>query len=200
MFEKSKIKMSFMFLREVHLGDLSKHAWQFHTVHVCVGLIALFLSSQIFIPLEPVPITLQSVGVMLVAFSLPPKAAIHTIISYVLLGAMGLPLFGGFSGGMAVLAGHTGGYLIGFIPAVYVMSKAKTFLDMSSSWKIFVNCVLGSLCIYSFGVTWLAYHLGSFDKAIVAGLMPFIFPGLIKAGLLSLSLCYIHRDLDKEGA
>ncbi|MBX9977355.1 MAG: biotin transporter BioY [Alphaproteobacteria bacterium] len=168
--------------------------WQYHLVQVLAGFAILFLSTQIEIPIRPVAITLQTVGVMLVALSLSQKAAMHSILSYVILGTAGLPVFTYFQGGLAKLLGPSGGYLIGFIVAVYVMSKAKERLGMTSPYKIFLNCMLGSLCIYSFGIAWLSYSLGSFEKGLTLGLLPFIFPGLIKAVLLSIALRYIHGD------
>ncbi len=172
---------------------LQRDAWSSNVVQVLIGLSTLFLTSQISIPLHPVPITLQTVGVMMVALSLPQRAALQSIFSYVALGALGLPIFAGFSGGFAKLLGPTGGYLIGFIAAVYLMARAKTFLGMTSGWRIFINCAFGQLCIYIFGIAWLAYVLGSLDKAITLGLVPFIFPGIMKAFLLAFSFRYIHR-------
>jgi biotin transport system substrate-specific component len=154
------------------------------TLQFVLGLSLLVLTAQISIPLRPVPITLGSVGVLLIALVFEKKQAIAMIASYLLLGAIGLPVFADFSGGIAYVVGATGGYLLGFWFAVLAVASLREHMANETLFKIFVLCVLGTAIIFIFGITWLSY-LFSFEKAISVGLLPFIIPGIVKAGLLA---------------
>lgn len=158
--------------------------------YVLWGTFLLFLTSQISIPLEPVPITLQTFGVMLIGLTFPRKTAIHSILTYLALGAVGVPVFANFSGGFHCLIGPTAGYLFGFIAAVVCMTSLRPYLNSDNLFHIAFNCLIGTLVILVFGITWLSTTLG-IKQAIQFGLMPFIFPGIIKAILLALAVRYL---------
>ncbi|MGL4859067.1 MAG: biotin transporter BioY, partial [Enterobacteriaceae bacterium] len=96
---------------------------------ILTGVLLLFVMSQISIPLQPVPVTLQTVAVMLIGLTWQRAAAIKTVSVYLLLGAMGMPLFADFSAGYGVFMGPTGGYLAGFLLAVWVMTSAGSRLN-----------------------------------------------------------------------
>lgn len=165
-----------------------QNMWQAYSVQTVMGVFMLYVCSQIVIPLQPIPITLQTFGVMLVALTLPRKAALHSIISYVMLGVAGLPILAGGTGGLGKIFGPAGGYYIGFIMAVYVMVHVRPVFEKLFSRPyapLFLTCLLGSICIYIPGVAWLSYYLGSFTKGMTFGLMPFILPGIVKAVLLT---------------
>ncbi len=153
------------------------------TAYVLMGVALLFASSQLSIPLEPVPIVLATVGVMLIAITYNMFRGMTTIITYVAMGAIGAPFFANYSGGMHVLYGPTGGYIIGYILCVYVMNKLKSILDQKTNIGILLNCLCGTVAFYVCGVPWLATHIG-IKMAIVSGFLPFIIPGLIKAVML----------------
>ncbi len=158
----------------------------------CVLL--LFLMAQISIPLQPVPITLQTLGVMLIGLKFNRRTAFYSVLTYLSLGAAGLPVLANFSGGYHALLGPTGGYLIGFLAAVMVMSKVNELLN--SKYKSFVcnslSCLAGTVVIFICGVSWLAVYLG-LEQAIMVGVLPFILPGLIKIFLLVAALQYLKK-------
>ncbi len=149
----------------------------------------LVLSAWISIPLPftPVPITLQSLVIMLMALVLPLKTSLFAYLLYLLLGSMGLPVFANYRAGFDVLIGPTGGYLTGFLFAL-------TWLSLSNTFQLF-RLVVAQLIIYLFGIAWLAFVLQtSWPNAMMIGLYPYLFGdtlkvlmvyGLLKKGTLS---------------
>lgn len=155
------------------------------------GAFLLSLCSQISIPLNPVPITLQSIGVMLIGLTFTKEDAVRSVITYLLLGSVGLPVFANFSGGLPILFGPTGGYLLGFLLAVYIMGIAREYFESNSLIYILGLCMLGTSAIFLCGVAWLTKFIGV-HEAFYLGLVPFIIPGIAKALLLSLCIKYIN--------
>lgn len=154
------------------------------------GVVLLSLTAQISLPLQPVPITLQTFGVLLIGLTFERKAAIHSITSYLAIGAMGAPVFAHFTGGIPCLLGPTAGYLFGFLFAVVAMSALKPHLNSRNLWQLALSALMGTAIILTSGVAWLAALVGV-EQAMTLGLMPFILPGLIKAGLLAVALRYL---------
>lgn len=157
------------------------------------GIFLLTAASQIEIPLQPVPITLQSVAVMLIGLSYKPNQALGVILSWLGLAACGAPVLAGFSGGLIKFVGPTAGYLFGFAVAAYGMAVLKERL-FSNNW-IGDLCltVLGTLALYGFGVAWLSYLMGDFAAAFYAGAVPFILPGIVKVGILFSGLQLVRH-------
>jgi len=141
-----------------------------------IGLIAL--GSWISIPFFPVPLTLQTLFVLLAAAVLF-RYAVVTVSLYLLLGALGLPLFHNGIAGIGVLLGPTGGYLIGFLPAALIAGLA--FERKSPAIRIF-GIAAATLAIYACGIAWLMVSSGlSFIPAVTLGMLPFIPGDGIKA-------------------
>jgi len=154
------------------------------------GVFLLFLTTQIIIPLEPVPITLQTVGVMLIGLTFTRKVAIQSVMLYLALGLAGVPVFTHFSGGFYKLMGPTGGYLVGFLMTVVCMTTLRKYWNNSNGFYIALNCLVGTLVIFCCGIGWLSYLIG-FEAAIKGGLIPFIIPGCIKIAVLALAVRYL---------
>lgn len=151
------------------------------------GVILLFAASQIEIPLHPVPITLQTVAVMLIGLTYSPRRAVEALLLWIGLGVLGFPMFCGFSGGAHILVGPTAGYIVGFVIAAYFMAMLKEKFSLSSWRTDVLLCLMGTVIIYAFGVLWLSQLIG-FSNALGHGLLPFILPGIVKAGLLCTGL------------
>jgi biotin transport system substrate-specific component len=150
-------------------------------IRIFLGFILIFACSQIAIPLKPVPISLQTVGVMLIALTYSMSEGMAVIIAYVFSGAIGIPVFANFQYG---LGGPTSGYLCGFIGSIYGMNKFKEKFGLHSFISIIGACFIGTIITYIFGITWLSTFIG-FSDAITHGLIPFIIPGIVKAMILS---------------
>lgn len=151
------------------------------------GVVLLFAASQVEIPLRPVPITLQTVAVMLIGLTYSPRRAVEAHLIWLGLGAMGFPAFAGFAGGMNVLAGPTAGYLIGFVVSAFLVATLKEKLSLKRWLSDFLLCLMGTVIVFTFGILWLSQLIG-FSNAMMHGVVPFILPGLIKAGLLCTGL------------
>ena len=141
-----------------------------------IALIAA--GSWISIPLPPVPLTLQTLFVLLAGVVMQRYAVIPVGL-YVLLGAANLPVFHNGTAGLGVLLGPTGGFLLGFIPAALVAGLAYEH----ESPKIRVAGLIAATCtIYLFGVVWLAWSASiSLLQAVLIGVAPFIIGDAVKA-------------------
>lgn len=151
------------------------------------GVMLLFAASQIEINIKPVPINLQTVAVMLIGLTYTPRRALESHLIWLGLGAVGLPVFSGFGGGLIHLTGPTLGYLLGFAISSYVMATIKQKYAYNSWISDALLCLLGTIIVFCCGVTWLSHFIG-FSNGIMHGIVPFILPGFVKAGLLCASL------------
>lgn len=156
------------------------------------GVLLLFAASQIEIPLKPVPITLQTVAVMLIGLTYTSRRALESFLLWLALVAIGCPLLAGFKGGVAYFAGPTGGYLAGFVLSAYLMAYLRERFSLNSWISDALLCLMGTFLLYTLGVMWLAYLIG-FSNALMLGLMPFILPGLVKGAFLCASLQLIRQ-------
>lgn len=160
---------------------------------VLVVSAALFTAvlAQVAIPVpgSPVPITGQTLAVVLTAAALGPVRGLAGQALYLLLGAVGLPFYSEASGGLEVVAGATGGYLVGFLPAAFLIGLAARHGLDRAPWKALPLFVAGQAVIFAIGVPWLAVVADlSAAEAVEAGLYPFIVGGLVKAALAGVLL------------
>ncbi|NBJ81994.1 biotin transporter BioY [bacterium 1XD42-94] len=128
------------------------------------------------IPISPVPISLTNLVIYMMAYVLGARLSLVSYATYLLLGAVGLPVFSGFSGGLAKLAGPTGGYLVGFLflapIAGFFVEKFPERISMH-----ILGMVLGTTVCYLFGTVWLASQLKmDFVSGLFAGVIPYL-PG-----------------------
>lgn len=158
-----------------------------------VALMAAFtaVAAQIAIPLEPVPFTLQVLAVVLTGLLLGPRYGALAMAIYLLVGAIGVPVFAGFRGGLGILFGDTGGYLLAYpLAAALAGVAAGTVANAPRRRGLVVGFLWGSVAlavIYALGATWLAVLAGlSPVAALVAGVLPFVVFDLIKVGLANL--------------
>jgi biotin transport system substrate-specific component len=156
------------------------------------GALFVGLLAQISISLSftPVPVTGQTLAVLLVGASFGPARAALSMAFYLLAGLAGVPWYSAHSGGWHVVHGPTFGYLLGFIVAGAVGGwMAKRDNADRKVLSAVASMLLSSAIIYTFGVTWLGMNLHvSMETAISYGLTPFLIGDLIKAGLAGLAL------------
>ena len=128
------------------------------------------------LPFSPVPISLTNFAIFLAIFVLGMKNGTISFIIYLLLGAVGVPVFSSFRGGFQVLAGPTGGYLIGFIFLSLIMGFALDHFDRKLVPTI-IGMIIGMAVCYAFGTVWLAKLLSlSFKEGLMMGVIPYL-PG-----------------------
>ena len=141
--------------------------------------------AQIIIPIGAVPITLQTFAVGLVAAILKPKEATLAATLYLILGAIGLPVFAGGGGGLQAFFGPSTGYLLAY-PFFALVTSKLTHAE-TPIWKIFVAFVLGDALVFVGGILSL-HFLGKmgWSAAVAVGLTPFIIPDLLKGLIVAL--------------
>ena len=128
------------------------------------------------LPFSPVPISLPNFAIFLAIFVLGMKSGTISFIIYLLLGAVCVPVFSSFRGGLQVLAGPTGGYLIGFIFLALIMGFALDHFDRKLVPTI-IGMIIGMAVCYAFGTVWLAKLLSlSFKEGLMMGVIPYL-PG-----------------------
>ena len=136
---------------------------------------AMAICSWISIPLV-VPFTLQTFAVFLAAGLLGGKRSTIAVCAYIFLGAVGAPVFSGFSGGPGALLGQSGGYIIGFIFTALIMWGVTKVLG-EKLWVLALSMVLGLIACYAFGTLWLAWQMHLTPAAALGiGVIPYL-PG-----------------------
>lgn len=167
------------------------------------ALIAALLSASAWIalPIGAVPITFQTLFVMVAALVLRPLYAGAAVFTYLALGTAGLPVFSGGQGGMGVLGGPTGGYLVGFLLAALAGSLTRALVTRISGRHVLgdaASCAVVLLVIYGVGTPWLALVLGlSPSAALAAGVAPFILLDVAKAVVATLIARAVRSALDR---
>lgn len=162
-------------------------------VYTALFAVLIAVCTWLCIP-AAVPFTMQTFAVFLAALLLGPKKAFAVVLVYLLMGAVGLPVFAGFQGGVGVLFGPTGGYLFGFliIPLCLLPGKFSRGGTLLRAGLL----ILGLLLCYAFGTAWfvLVYARGggsvSFGTALLWCVVPYILPDAFK---LTLSLLLSKR-------
>ena len=154
---------------------------------VVFGSLLLAVSAQFKIPLYPVPVTGQTLVVLLIGITYGPRLGGITLAAYLFEGALGLPVFAGGAAGVAVLMGPTAGYLFGFLLAAIAMGYLAERGMGRTVVSTIAAMVIGNCVIYLCGALWLANFIG-FGQAIAAGVLPFLYGDALKlvvaAGLM----------------
>ena len=152
---------------------------------VVLGTLLLTASAKIQVPFWPVPMTMQTFMVLFLGAALGPRLGALTVLLYLTQGAAGLPVFAGTPEkglGIAYMAGPTGGYLIGFVAAAFVVGWLAERGWDRSVLRLFVAMAVGHLVLVAFGVMWLAQLVG-LEKAWLLGVVPFYAATLFKTAL-----------------
>ncbi len=148
---------------------------------VGLGVALLTLASKVQVPFWPVPMTLQTLAVLMIGATGGARLAGATVVAWLGLGAVGAPVFA-TGAGLAYMVGPTGGYLVGFLlAAVFVGSLADKGEGRSLASALML-LVMGEIVIFAAGTGWLVLLFGP-EKALAAGLVPFIPAELLKVAI-----------------
>jgi biotin transport system substrate-specific component len=160
---------------------------------VIIGSIILAISSKIKIPFYPVPMTMQTLVVLMIGIAFGWKLGLATISLYLFEGAIGLPVFSGTPEkgiGLVYFTGPTMGYLMGFLVAVYISGK---FVYNQNLVKTFLKLLFATSFIYFFGMVWLGSLIG-WDKPIFKlGAEPFLLAELLKILIATFAINQIKK-------
>ena len=165
-------------------------------VYIALFAVLIAVCSWISIP-TTVPFTLQTFGIFVTVGVLGGKRGSFAVFIYLLLGAIGVPVFAGFTGGMGILLGNTGGYIIGFLASALLMWLMEKLLGRKT-WVLALSMVLGLIACYAIGTAWfiIAYAKNTGSIGLVTALgwcvIPFIIPDIIK---IVLALIVSNRVL-----
>ena len=149
------------------------------TVLTALFAALLCVAAPFSLQIGPVPISLATLAVYFTAMSAKLSIALPATAVYILLGAVGVPVFSGFEGGFQKLVGVTGGYIIGYIPCVLVIGLLLKFCDKKIMLPI--SCIVGTAALYAFGTAWFLVLTG---KGVLYALgvcvVPFILGDAVK--------------------
>lgn len=155
-------------------------------IALMTSIICMVAPFVVLLPFTPVPFTLSNLIIYILCCVLGSKKGTISVILYLLLGMIGLPVFSGFSAGLPFIVGPTGGYLIGFIfCAVFTGIFVEKFEGKLYMYSI--GMITGTIVCYTFGTIWLAYQLKlGFVEAIFMGVIPYLIGDGLKISVATI--------------
>lgn len=184
---------------ELNLRDSKLNSLCFEISVLLFAVSSMYLLSQVrvHIPWTPVPITGQSFGILVIAASLGFRRGMTSVLSYIGLGAIGLPVFAGPASGMAYLTGATSGYLLGFVAAAaiigWLVDNTQYFKKHRTSIGLFF---IGHVVIFAFGSMVLSQFIG-INAVWAQGVLPFLPGALLKTILASACVPAFYKFINK---
>ena len=166
---------------------------------VLVSVALLGIMANIRVSLWPVPITMQTFGVFLIAFFFGSRKGFLTILAYLLAGLVGFGVFAGYKSGYAIFLGPTAGYLIGFLFMAFFVGRMIEKGYGRTKKSVLACMIIGNIILYAFGLIGLWFYLGNIGlwKILTAGLVPFLIGDAIKiAGAVAL-FPYLWKGSEK---
>ena len=152
-------------------------------ISLFAAIICISSYITVTLPISAVPFTAQTLAIMLIALLLPVELSTAAVGLFLLLGAVGLPVFSGGASGISTLIGPTGGYLFGFLAGTYLIGLLKSKIMNLPSYVI-AAIVGGIAVVYALGVPYLAYSLKmTIGKAFTVGALPYLPLDLVKAAI-----------------
>ena len=160
---------------------------------ILLGTLLLTVSAKVQVPFWPVPMTMQTFVVFMIGMTYGWKLSFFTLLTYLAEGAIGLPVFAK-GGGLMYLMGPTAGYLYGMLLAAAIIGILSERGFTNSYLKSSIALLIGSVFIFVLGVGYLGSIIG-YDKAISAGLMPFIPSEFFKIALAVALVPLIEKNI-----
>lgn len=155
----------------------------------------LCICSQIVIPIGVIPITLQTAAVYITALALGPGKGSAALGLYLLLGAVGLPVFAGATGGIGVFLGPTGGFLWGFLLVPVISGTLIGKMDQNKFLSYIIALLPGFFVVFALGLLWLKYSLSlTWTAVLMAGVVPYLPGDFAKIVLAALVAKRIYRS------
>ena len=171
-------------------------------IRMCrIAVMAAFLCvvSPWSIPIGPIPISLATLAVYLIGAVLGCVDGTIAVAVYLLLGAVGVPVFSGFEGGLQKLIGVTGGYLVGYLPCVALTGLfADRFRGKGSQWLVIAGMVLGTVVLYALGTAWFMLQTQrSLAESMSLCVLPFLPGDAAKIAVAALAGIPLRHAVEK---
>lgn len=177
------------------------HHWWLKLIITTIASLLLALSANVSLPIQPVPLSLQSLAVLLIGACLGRKLGCLAIIEYLALGACGLPFFAGGHGGISVLTSLSAGYLYGFIASAYIAGWAAEKGYDRCFLRCLVSFAIAHQIIFVFGVAYLAwYNQISLIKAFNMGYLPFAGFDVVKFFIATILMFFLWNSKSTHAA
>ncbi len=166
---------------------------------VVIGILAAIICvfSPFSLPAGAIPISLSTFAIYLVSCTVPKKYSVPAVAVYILIGAVGLPVFSSFTGGIQCIVGYTGGFIIGYIPCAFIIGLLT---DKYPNTKIVypISLAAGTLACYLSGTLWYMHKAETgFVEAVAVCVLPFIIGDNIKIAAASVIGITLKQRLRK---
>ena len=174
-----------------------------HAVLVVSGVLGLAALAQIAIPVpgSPVPVTGQTLGVLILGTAYGSTLGFTTFALYILVGIAGAPVFADGGYGLDRIVGATGGYLVGMLVATFVLGQLARFRLDQKFLTALPSMLIGTITTFSFGLIWLHQYTGqSWSWTFEKGLTPFIVGEVLKIAIAGTSLPAIWRVVNRKNS
>jgi biotin transport system substrate-specific component len=174
-----------------------------NAVLVVSGVLGMALLAQIAVPVpgSPVPVTGQTLGVLILGTAYGSTLGVTTFAMYILAGIAGAPVFANSGRGFESIAGATGGYLIGMLVATFVLGQLARFRLDQKFLTALPSMLIGTVTTFLFGLVWLQQYTGqSWSWTIKAGLTPFIVGEILKIAIAGTSLPAVWRVVNRKNS
>ena len=174
-----------------------------HAVLVVSGVLGLAALAQIAIPVpgSPVPVTGQTLGVLILGTTYGSTLGFTTFALYILVGIAGAPVFADGGYGLDRIVGATGGYLVGMLVATFVLGQLARFRLDQKFLTALPSMLIGTVTTFSFGLIWLHQYTGqSWSWTFEKGLTPFIVGEVLKIAIAGTSLPVIWRVVSRKNS
>ncbi len=143
-------------------------------------------------PIGAIPVSLATLAIYIISGTVKTKISVSAVIIYILLGAIGLPVFSAFQGGFQTITGLTGGYILGYIPCALIIGMLSEKYE-SKKWVYPLSMILGTVACYLTGTLWYMFQADcSFATAMTVCVIPFIIADIIKISA-ACTLCITLR-------
>ncbi len=177
-------------MHDAHASLASIHTVVWIALMAALTAVGAMISLPV-VPFSPVPVSLQTLFVLLAGLILGPRGAVFAVLLYLAAGCLGLPVFTGGKSGLAAFLGPTGGFLVGFIPAAAICGLAKS-TPVKPYWVLLAYCFVATGVTLGIGAAQLSVLLRiSMGKALAVGVIPFL-PGAV---LKCFGAAFIYRFL-----
>jgi biotin transport system substrate-specific component len=149
---------------------------------IALSIVLMAIMANIRIPLWPVPITMQTFGIFLIAFFFGSRKGSVAMLGYILTGVVGFGVFAGYKSGLSVIMGPTGGYILGFLVCVFVVGMMIERGHGRTKTSVLLCMVIGNAIVYAFGLVGLWLYLGNIGlwNILMAGFIPFLIGDALK--------------------